>query len=247
MDRLETEDGALFLKGLASFIRTHERALANSLQLSVSKKQASHNAATSPLASVAPSSPTVSTSSTSTLAAAFSFAGLNFRSHSAKAALLTLTPHHLFYLLSRMGELDISVGPMNVRLENIHSDPSPGNYVSFLQSKTPARGRSDNDSLHSVSSVRSVMSGMTSFWSSIGLGSNPSKSEKAKLETERDITYLYSSFTKLPSIRLSPDPRSRLIRGYEEFPFDTAVPLFASISGLSMAGTDCPSSSHFLR
>jgi Leucine-rich repeat (LRR) protein len=227
MDRLETEDGALFLKSLASFIRTHERALANSLQLSVSKKQAPNNASTGSLASATPSSPSISTNPTSTLAAAFSFAGLNFRSHSAKAALLTLTPHHLFYLLSRMGELDISVGPMNVRLENIHADPSPGNYVSFLQSKTPARGRSDNDSLHSVSSVRSVMSGMSSFWSSIGLGSNPSKSEKAKLEIERDITYLYSSFTKLPSIRLSPDPRSRLIRGYEEFPFDTAVPLFA--------------------
>jgi hypothetical protein len=226
MDRLDTEDGALFLKGLASFIRTHEKALANSLQLAVSKKQASNNASTSSLASVVPSSPTLPTSSTSTLAAAFSFAGLNFRSHSAKAALLTLTPHHLFYLLSRMGELDIAVGPMNVRLENIHADPSPGNYVSFLQSKTTPRGRSDNDSLHSVSSVRSVMSGMSLFWSSIGLGSNPSKNEKAKLEIERDIIYLYSSFTKLPSIRLSPDPRSRLIRGYEEFPFDTAVPLF---------------------
>ena len=126
-----------------------------------------------------------------------------------------------------MADLDISVGPMNVRLENIHVDPSPGNYVSFLQSKVPARGRSDNDSLHSVSSVRSVLSTMSSFWTSIGLGTNPSKSEKAKLEIEKDITYLYSSFTKLPSIRLSPDHRSRLIKGYEEFPFDTAVPLFA--------------------
>lgn len=227
MDRLQTEDGGLFIKGLASFIRTHERALANSLQLSVSKKQAPNNPSASSPALLASSSPTVSTGATSSLAAAFSFAGLNFRSHSTKSALLTLTPHHLFYLLSRMADLDISVGPMNIRLENIHMDPSPGNYVSFLQPKVPARGRSDNDSLHSVSSVRSVMSGMSSFWSSIGLGANPSKSEKAKLEIERDITYLYSSFTKLPSIRLSPDHRSRLIKGYEEFPFDTAVPLFA--------------------
>lgn len=117
---------------------------------------------------------------------------------------------------------------MSVRLENLNTDPSPGNYVSFLQNhKSPKKGRSDKDSIHSVSSMRSVMSGMTSFWSSIGLGSGSSKSERAKAATEADLKYLYSAFTKLPSLRLTSDPRARLIKGYEEFPFDTAVPLFA--------------------
>jgi len=162
------------------------------------------------------------------LAAAFSFAGLSFRSHTIKAAHLTLTPHHLFYLLSRIEELGIAVGPMNIRLENLNTDNSPTNYVSFLQTrKMPRKGRSDNDSIHSVSSMRSVMSGMSVFWSSIGLGSGTSKSEKAKAATEADLKYLYSAFTKLPSLRLTSDHRARLIRGYEEFPFDTAVPLFA--------------------
>lgn len=71
------------------------------------------------------------------------------------------------------------------------------------------------------------MSGMTNFWSSIGLGSSTSKSERAKAATEADLKYLYSAFTKLPSLRLTSDHRARLIKGYEEFPFDTAVPLFA--------------------
>jgi Leucine rich repeat len=75
--------------------------------------------------------------------------------------------------------------------------------------------------------MRSVMSGMTAFWSSIGLVSSTSKSEKAKAVAETDLKYLYSAFTKLPSLRLTSDHRARLIRGYEEFPFDTAVPLFA--------------------
>lgn len=145
-----------------------------------------------------------------------------------KPAHLTLTPHHLFYLLSRLEDLDISVGPMNVRLETIHNDSSHANYVSFLQNPKPgARQRGDRDSLHSVSSVRSVMSSMSSFWSSIGLGHGASRSDKAKAAIEADLKYLYSAFTKLPSLRLSPDHRARLIKGYEEFPFDTAVPLFA--------------------
>lgn len=126
-----------------------------------------------------------------------------------------------------MEELDIAVGPMNVRFENVNSDPSPSNYVSFLQSHKPAKGRSDNDSIHSVSSMRSVMSGMSTFWSSIGLGGGSSRSEKAKALTQGDLTYLYSAFTKLPSLRVTTDHRARLIKGYEEFPFDTAVPLFA--------------------
>lgn len=125
-----------------------------------------------------------------------------------------------------MEEIDIAVGSMNVRLENIHNDSS-SNYVSFLQSHKPAKGRSDRDSVHSVSSMRSVMSGMSTFWSSIGLGGSTSKTEKAKVLEQADLTYLYSAFTKLPSLRLTTDHRARLIKGYEEFPFDTAVPLFA--------------------
>ena len=214
-------------QSLAQFIRQHEKALANSLQMAVYRRQSSMNAPTNK--PIVTSGTTTSSTNTSTgaLAAAFSFAGLNFRSHAAKAALLTLTPHHLFYLLSRMEDLDITVGPMNIRLESLGTDPAPSNYVSFLQPHKPAKGRSDKDSVHSVSSMRSVMSGMSSFWSSIGLGGNSSKSGKVKVLTQADLTYLYSAFTKLPSLRLTTDHRARLIKGYEEFPFDTAVPLFA--------------------
>ena len=118
---------------------------------------------------------------------------------------------------------------MNVRLESLHAEASPANYVSFLSQSQRPKGRSDRDSLHSVSSVRSAMSSMSSLWSSIGIGAGASnsKSEKAKAQMIIDTKYLYSAFTKIPCLRLSPDRRARMISGYEEFPFDTAVPLIA--------------------
>lgn len=86
------------------------------------------------------------------------------------------------------------------------------------------------------------MSGMSGLWSSFGLGSKDSstKSEKAKLALEADLKYLYSAFTKIPCLRLAPDHRARLIRGYEEFPFDTAVPLhsFKNLSALEIIDID---------
>lgn len=181
-------------------------------------------------------------SATSAFAAAFSLGALNFTSQSVKPAKLTLTAHHLFYLLSRFEELGIAVGPMNIRLENIHADISPGNYVSFLSQTQRSKGRSDRDSIHSVSSVRSVMSSMSSLWTNLGMGSSGSatKSDKAKAQAQADLKYLYSAFTKIPCLRLSPDRKARLIKAYEEFPFDSAVPLiaFKNISALEICDID---------
>ena len=131
---------------------------------------------------------------------------------------------------------------MNVRLENIHTESSPANYVSFLSQSQRSKGRSDRDSIHSVSSVRSVMSGVSALWFNFGLGgsSSAAKSEKAKAQLMVDLRYLYSAFTKIPCLRLSPDRKARLIGGYEEFPFDTAVPLytFKNMSALEITDVD---------
>ena len=130
---------------------------------------------------------------------------------------------------------------MNVRIENINSEQSPANYVSFLSQPPKSRGRSDRDSIHSIGSIRSVVSTMTSFWSQLGIGeSNSVKSEKAHAQLHADTKYLYSAFTKIPCLGLSPDRRARLIDGYEEFPFDTAVPLWAfkNLSALEICDLD---------
>ncbi|PMD20298.1 hypothetical protein NA56DRAFT_177331 [Hyaloscypha hepaticicola] len=250
---MDTEDGQFFIKNLAHFVRTHEKALANALQLR--RQQASKNGSQpvpgavggsgilqSPTSTNSPSSASSSTTS-STLAAALSLPYLTFASHNIKPAKLALTPHHLFYLLSRFEDLGITVGPMNVRLENLHADTSAANYVSFLgQSQRPKGRGSDHGSIHSVSSVRSMMSGMSSLWSNFGLGSGgaAARTEKQKAAIEADLKYLYSAFTKIPCLRLAPDRRARLIEGYEEFPFDSAVPLYAfkNISALEISDID---------
>ncbi|KAF3035455.1 hypothetical protein E8E12_005892 [Didymella heteroderae] len=225
---MDTEDGQVFIRNLAYFVRTHEKALANALQLQRQAPKHERSNSLSPTSPTSPSSPPASSSS-SVWAAALSLPSLTFTSPTIKPAKLTLTPHHLFYLLSRFEDTGIPVGPMNVRLENIHTDASPTNYVSFLSNTQRHRQKnSDGNSIHSVSSVRSVMSGMSSLWSSLRIGSNSAaKAEKQKALLQEDLRYLYSAFTKIPCLRLAPDHKARLIAGYEEFPFDTAVPLFA--------------------
>lgn len=225
---MDTEDGQIFIRNLAYFVRTHEKALANAMQLQRQAPKHGQSITTSPSSPTGPASPP-SSSTSSVWAAALSLPSLTFTSQALKPAKLTLTPHHLFYLLSQFEDLGIPVGPMNVRLENIHTDASPTNYVSFLGSAQRNKTKSsDRDSIHSVSSVRSVMSGMSSLWSSLRMGSNSAaKAEKQKAQLQEDLRYLYSAFTKIPCLRLAPDHKAHLIAGYEEFPFDTAVPLFA--------------------
>ncbi|KAL0931762.1 leucine rich repeat domain-containing protein [Colletotrichum truncatum] len=244
---MDSEDGELFIKQLASFVRTHEKALANALQF---RRQTARHGSSQSVSSLPPvQSPTVperpstSASTSSGLASALSLGSLSFTSHNVKSAKLALTPHHLFYLLSRFEELAIPVGPMKIRLENLHDSSTSANYVSFLSNTQRSRSRgSDVGSIHSVSSVRSVMSGMSALWQSFGIGASISaaRTERQKAAIQADLKYLYSAFTKIPCLRLSPDWRARLIRGYEEFPFDSAVPLyvFKNVQALEVNSID---------
>ncbi|XXH04671.1 hypothetical protein Hte_011090 [Hypoxylon texense] len=231
---MDSEDGEQYMKRLAVYVRTNEKALANALPF---RRQSGprHGPSQSVSSIQVPNSPTIperpatSASTSGPLATALSLSSLNLTSANAKSARLSLTPHHLFYLLSRFEELGIPVGPMKVRLENLHDTSAAANYVSFLSSsqRTKSRG-SDVVSIRSVSSIRSVMSGMSAIWNSFGIGSSISaaRMERQKAALQAEIKYLYSSFTKIPCLRLAPDWRTKLIKGYEEFPFDSAVPLY---------------------
>ncbi|KAH8673898.1 hypothetical protein BX600DRAFT_378559 [Xylariales sp. PMI_506] len=245
---MDSEDGEFFVKQLAGFVRTHEKALANALQFRRQSNAARHGPSQSISALPTPQSPSplperpsTSASTSNGLAAALSLGSFSFTSHSVKPAKLALTPHHLFYLLSRFEEMGINVGPMKIRLENLHDSSTSANYVSFLNSSQRTRS-SDVVSIRSVSSVRSVMSGMSALWASFGIGSSISaaRNERQRAAVAADLKYLYSAFTKIPCLRLAPDWRARLIRGYEEFPFDSAVPLyvFKNLQALEISGID---------
>ncbi|KAI0145682.1 hypothetical protein F4776DRAFT_368487 [Hypoxylon sp. NC0597] len=246
---MDSEDGELYIKRLAVYVRTNEKALANALQFRRSPGPR-HGPSQSVSSIQGPKSPTplperpsTSASASGPLAAALSLSSLSLTSNNVKSARLSLTPHHLFYLLSRFEELGIPVGPMKVRLENLHDTSTSANYVSFLSSsqRTKSRG-SDAVSIRSVSSIRSVMTGMSSLWNSFGIGSSISAArvERQKAALQADLKYLYSAFTKIPCLRLAPDWRTKLIKGYEEFPFDSAVPLyvFKNLQDLEVNGID---------
>ncbi|KAL8999703.1 MAG: hypothetical protein Q9169_001520 [Polycauliona sp. 2 TL-2023] len=231
-------------QNLAQFVRTHEKALANALQSRQRiPKTGQHvlqavEGSSHPLPT--PQSINATSSVSSALVAALTLGTLSLASRNVKSAKLTLTSHHLFYLLSRFEDIGVPVGPMNVRTENLHAETSPANYVSFLSQSQRSHGRSDRDSVHSVSSVRSVMSGVSALWSGFSSSNSASKNDKAEAQLMVDLKYLYSAFTKIPCLRLSPDQSVRLIRNHEEFPFDTAVPLlvFKNLTALEICDVD---------
>ncbi|CCJ30990.1 unnamed protein product [Pneumocystis jirovecii] len=141
---------------------------------------------------------------------------------------LCLTPHYLFYVFSRFNEMELPTGPMNVRLETLVNAGEPGNYVSFLRDYANGAKKvdmSDTRSIRSVSSIRSVVKGVSNLWGRLSAGWKLSPKERMYEHVRSDIVYLYSSFTKLPSLKVLPSSNFQMIDGYEEFPFDTAIPL----------------------
>ena len=221
-------------------MRTHERALANSLQRPSTAPAAQHLRNDSNASEASDRSPSLpSSSSTSSL---FSFASLGLSAKPPKAAKLFLTPNQLYYLLTRFLELAVNVGPMSVRLEDILVESSSSNYMSFVtDAPKTARRSSDQESIRSISSVRSVMSSMSSMWNKFGLADrSAAKAEKHRAAVLEDLRYLYSAFTKIPALKLAADHRIRRIAGFEEFPFDTAVPLFVfkNVTVLEIADID---------
>ncbi|KAL9051101.1 MAG: hypothetical protein Q9162_006225 [Coniocarpon cinnabarinum] len=159
-----------------------------------------------------------------------------------KPARLFLTPNHLYYLLSRFDDLGVSTGPMNIRLENLQAEPSSSNYVSFMShAQLPKIKSYDTDSIHSVASVKSLMSSVSSMLSNINFLQNTEKQQARKEAAVReDLRYLYSACTKVPCLKISVDHRLRPIAGYEEFPFDTAVPvsIFKNLTSFEVADID---------
>lgn len=131
---------------------------------------------------------------------------------------LTFTTHHLYYITERIDSspLGVDTGPLNVKVDIPSHEPT---FVSFLANNARSKNfDSDTRSISSISSVRSIMSTASVFRRSLAYSKDPRV-------LERDIRYLYSSFTKIPCLVLSPKTRTNNIACYEEYPCDTSVPL----------------------
>ncbi|PCH36177.1 L domain-like protein [Wolfiporia cocos MD-104 SS10] len=112
-----------------------------------------------------------------------------------KPVILSFDAHHLFYLLMRLEALGFDVGSLDVRVD---SPSRPMNYINVF----PSSDRSDALSLASFRSSLSAVSRLslgTGWW---GRPAPPS--------VDTELKYIYSSFTKLPALKLHA-PEVRLI------------------------------------
>lgn len=132
---------------------------------------------------------------------------------------MTFTIHHLYYISERIenSTLGVDVGPLNIKLDSPNHEPT---FISFManNARTQRQFESDARSITSMNSVKSIVSSASVYWRSFSFSKDP------KI-IHRDIKYLYSSFTKIPCLILSPKTKIYSISGYEEYPCDTLVPL----------------------
>lgn len=196
-------DGSTYISNLSSFIRNHELQLANALL--AYKKSSSRD--------------------------------------KQKPVRLSLTLHHLYFLLDNFHQMGLATGPLNIRIQDIDDLSSYENsysqqeYVSFLLNNyklkrmsnySSSMNSNDNSSITLMSSVKSALS---LIWNSIASNNvsaaGPPESVIDNPVIANHLRYLYLCFNKLPCLRVSPDLNSKLIRNYQEFPFDTVIPLSA--------------------
>lgn len=136
----------------------------------------------------------------------------------AKPLRPSFTIHHLYYVTERIATfLDVDVGPLNIELDTPNQEPT---FVSFManNARNQRHFESDARSITSMNSVKSIVSSASVYWMSFSFSKDPKVIQK-------DVKYIYSSFTKIPCLALSPLTKINSISGYEEYPCDTSLPL----------------------
>ncbi|GAC95733.1 adenylate cyclase fragment [Pseudozyma hubeiensis SY62] len=204
---MDSIPGDRYIGEYARWLRIHESKLGDA---AASAAAAKRNAA-------AKSDPSVSSlSSTFWNVVSLGTAGVSSTAPApaARPMLLRQNPHNLFYLLIRFEELSLPVGSLDT---SIPSSARPTSYFSFV-SATPSSKRIDDTM--SISSMRSRISVVSS-----SLNSSLSWFSASKPDPTQDLKYIYSCFTKIPSLRLGPVPPRRLVQDFEDCPGQSAVPL----------------------
>ena len=142
----------------------------------------------------------------------------------AKPITFTIDTHHLSYILIRLEALGINVGTLDVKLEN----PSrPTSYINFAPP--------DKTDTLSLSSFRSSLSAV----SNLSLGPNW-WGKPALPSIDVELKYIYSSFTKLPSLSVRPPGPKVISELKNDPPNDCAIPLdsFKNLQSLECVDVD---------
>ncbi|CAD6907949.1 unnamed protein product [Tilletia controversa] len=152
---------------------------------------------------------------------------------------LRLNVHYLYYILLRADAISLPVGPLDVRIPGAvtgsNGGQRPNSYFSLLSARREEKKRAggEDDNSDAVS-VKSTFSLAPSTWWGLGGGSTTGSGGATLEDPDRDLKYIYSALTKIPSLRLEPPPlpttqgnsSTSLIRNHEEnCPGTYAVPL----------------------
>lgn len=145
--------------------------------------------------------------------------GFSKNRSNSKSLRLNFTIHHLYYITERLDTsgLGVEVGPLNIKLDTPSHEPT---FISFMANN--ARSKHFDSETRSISSINSMKSMVSS--ASVYLRSSFNFKQDPKV-IMRDLRYLYSSFTKIPCLVLTPKTKIGSILSYEEYPCDTSVPI----------------------
>ncbi|SNX84803.1 uncharacterized protein MEPE_03512 [Melanopsichium pennsylvanicum] len=234
---MDSIPGDQWIGEYARWLRVHEDKLGDvAASAAVAKRNATQKASVSGLsttfwnvvslgtANTNTDSPSQATSSATTSSTASILA--------ARPMLLRQNPHNLYYLLIRFEELGLPVGSLDSK---IPIAARPTSYFSFIAAAAAAD--KDRDDTMSMSSMRSRISVVSSSFSS---SLSWFGSASIKPDPSRDVKYIYSCFTKIPSLRLGPIPARKLIQDFEDCPGQSAVPLdvFKNLQMLELDDVD---------
>lgn len=243
-----------YLHQLAQSIRQHQFALAAAAALPSRRHPSSSS-----------SSPPGQSSSWSTLGALTTGFGLlpsiSASTNSSAPLTLTLDPHHLYYLLLKFEEIGLQPGSLDINLRDAEHCQTgmrfydPTCYMTGFERIDQAKPIDRSDTMSLFSNLSNISLGST-WWNGSGgsgkgmLGSFRARPQPSR-SVEEEVKYIYSTFTKLPSLRLSPTsssslglaspPRSmQLLEGFTDLPNANGVPLrcFKSLWTLTIHDLD---------
>lgn len=143
----------------------------------------------------------------------------NRNPNKVKPLRLSFTIHHLYCIVEKIesSPLGVDVGPLNIKLDSPNHEPT---FISFManNARSSKHFESDAKSITSINSMKSIVLSASVYWRNFTFSKDPKIVNK-------DLRYLYSSFTKIPCLILTPKTKIGSISGYEEYPCDTSVPI----------------------
>lgn len=179
---MEQQPGDEYIRQLASFIRSNERALAES---GLARRRKSPRPSPGWLSPFYSSSP-------------------------PKPLIFPIDTHHLFYILIRLEALGFDTGSLDVQVK---SPSRPMSYANIYSDRKDPEAMS-LASLRSSFSMVSRISLAPSWWP---------RPDLPNLDVL--LRYIYSSFTKLPALSISPPGRKAITELLTDSPDRNAIPM----------------------